>query len=137
LKSALSKAIQERRAACSAAVVMLYWAKEEMSGATASEAVAHSPAMGALAHEAEVGAMDSSCETGSAWRGRRCGGDGIADVRDRRVRIFRVVRYMVEEYVGGCRSIEFVRRKIRKGRSVFEWEVAGARIFGILCVKLC
>lgn len=114
LKSALSKAIQERRAACSAAVVMLYCAKEEMRGSTAEEAVAHSAAMGALAHEAEVGAMEISCATGSDWRGERCGGgeggEENAEVMNRIARVVRVARGIAWKYL-------LRRVKIRRGRA--------------------
>lgn len=76
---------------------MWYWAKEEMSGAMACEAVAHSAGKGALAQEPEVGAMAMSCATGSAWRAKRCGGEGSAEVRESSARMLRVVRNIVGE----------------------------------------
>ena len=83
LKSSDSNAIHERRAACSAAVVMLYFANPVRMGLRAWDAVAHSAATGALAHEPEVGATVINCWTGSeerAWRG-----SGVAEVESTRV----------------------------------------------------
>ena len=71
LKSSDSNAIHERRAACSAAVAILYFANPASMGLRAWDAVAHSDATGALAHESEVGATVMICWTGSdvrTWR---------------------------------------------------------------------
>lgn len=92
LKSPLSKAIQERSAACSAAVGMLYWVKLLMMGPTASLAVAHSAGKAAPVQELEVGAMAINWVVGSE-RPRKP--DGRAVVMERRERTVVVRRSIV------------------------------------------